>query len=166
MNRSLKAAVSLCTISAALTVAGFVLIYTLEHPDRLHWCNHPEITNCTNLLINNLDSETLQASYTDLYTVIYNVSGCRIMTTVAITGSAPCEFALGGRAIDNGVVCYITPDCHFDPYHAGVVLTVMIVSALLFAICVITFISAMLLRYIPGLYKLRARKTAIIHGDL
>ncbi|QKE50286.1 hypothetical protein F-VV10_0166 [Faustovirus] len=162
MNRSLKAAIGVCATATALFVVGFSLIYSLEYPGRLHWCSRPLIVNCTTLNANNqsLDPiETPQTTYNDVYTVMYNVSGCLIITNITLTDNIPCEFVLGGRAIDNGVVCYITPECEIDSRKAGILLTIMVLSATMTATALLAFIAATILKFVPRRYQSRAAQS-------
>ncbi|QJX71440.1 hypothetical protein F-LCD7_0191 [Faustovirus] len=154
MNRSLQAAIGICVTSTVLFVVGFALIYSLDDPSRLHWCNKPEILNCTVVSTNNVNSDSLQTTYTDVYRVRYNVSGCIIETNVVLIDNLPCDAAAGGRVIDNGIVCYIEPDCQLNTDKVGAVLTVMVVSSALVVITLLAFIAILLLKFIP----MRARR--------
>jgi hypothetical protein len=159
MNKSLKAAISVCVISTVLFVVGFALVYSLDYPNRLQWCTNPTILNCTTEPNNIGSSNRSQHRYIDTYIVNYTIQHCVITRTVQINSSQQCEFALGGRSIDNGIVCYITPDCKFDTYKAKVIVTIMVLSSTFTAVAFMSFIAVLILRFVPYLYKHPRRKS-------
>jgi hypothetical protein len=146
VNKSFKAAIALCIIAATLAIVGFTLVYTLDHPSRLHWCKDPIVLNCTSA-----NTTSIYRPYHSIYQVNYDYIGCSIYAVIELDSDIPCEFTANGYVLYNGWVCYINPNCTFDDTRMVSVLTVVIIAAFCVLVAMLSLVATLLFRYLPSL---------------